>query len=111
MQDATHKEDPPTRTAVATAFAILLFAWLAILWPLPKGLFKESDTFWLIEVGSNILHHLALPTSDPYSFASLSTPWILYQWLSEVVLALANNFGLKGVSILGEVTLGLLLSF
>jgi len=67
------------------------------------------DTYWLIEVGRNILHHLALPTTDPYSFASLRTPWIVYQWLTEVVLALANTFGLKGVAILGEVTLGLLL--
>ena len=109
MTDATHKEDQPSRTAVASAFAILLFAWLAVLWPLPKGLFKESDTYWLIEVGRNILHHFALPTTDPYSFASLRTPWIVYQWLTEVVLALANTFGLQGVAILGEVTLGLLL--
>jgi len=50
-----------------------------------------------------------LPTTDPYSFASLRTPWIVYQWLTEVVLALANTFALKGVAILGEVTLGLLL--
>jgi len=78
-------------------------------WPLPKGLFKESDTYWLIEVGRTILHHFALPTTDPYSFASLGTPWIVYQWLTEVVLALANTFALKGVAILGEVTLGLLL--
>jgi len=109
MQEPTPKEDQPSKTAIVSAFAILLLAWLAILWPFPKGLFKESDTFWLIETGNNILQHSALPTTDPYSFASLSTPWIVYQWLSEVVLALANNFGLTGVSILGEVTMGLLL--
>jgi hypothetical protein len=97
-----------SKSAVAT-LAILLMAWLAVLWPLPKGLFKESDTFWLIEVGRNILRHLSLPSTDPYSFASLPTPWIIYQWLSEVVMGLVGSLGLTGVSILGEVTLALLL--
>ncbi len=104
-----------SKIAVATAVTVtvLLIAWLIVLWPLPKGLFKESDTFWLIEVGSNILRHLSLPIIDqdldPYSFAALKSPWTAYQWLSEVVMSLANYFGLIGSSILGAVTLGLLL--
>jgi hypothetical protein len=102
-----------SKTAVATAVTVLLIAWPAILWPVPKGLFKESDTFWLIEVGSNMLHHFFFPSIgpavDPYSFAALSSPWIIYQWLSEVMMAIANFFGLLGVSILGTVTLGVLL--
>jgi len=102
---------PGVRSITSGDFVIYyrIKARLAVLWPLPKGLFKESDTYWLIEVGRNILHHFALPTTDPYSFASLHTPWIVYQWLTEVVLALANTFALKGVAILGEVSLGLLL--
>ena len=102
-----------SKTAVTSAVAVLLVAWLIVLWPLPRGLFKESDTFWLIEVGSNILHHLFLPGFDggvdPYSFAAVKSPWIIYQWLSEVLMSLASYFGLIGVSILGAVTLGLLL--
>jgi hypothetical protein len=108
MQAETRHGKPLSSIAVAIAFVFLLIAWLAILWPLPKGFFKESDTYWLIEVGNNILLHRALPSCDPYSFASLRTPWILYQWFFEVVLALANTLGLMGVSILGEVTLTLL---
>ena len=96
-------------TNKALAFAILLIACLAILWTLPKGLFKESDTFWLIEIGGNILQHRALPNVDTYSFASSPSHWILYQWLSEVIFALAHTFGLLGVSILGELLLALLL--
>ena len=52
---------------------------------------------------------MTLPAVDPYSFASLSSHWFVYQWLSEIVFALANVFGLAGVSILGVVTLALIL--
>jgi hypothetical protein len=102
-----------SKATLTVAFTVLLVAWFVVLWPLPKALFKESDTFWLIEVGSRILHHFTLPVAesgvDPYSFATLKSPWIIYQWLSEVLMSLANYFGLIGVSILGSVTLGLLL--
>jgi hypothetical protein len=102
-----------SKTALTSAFTVLLVAWLAVLWPLPKGLFKESDTFWLIEVGHNILNHFSLPAFnggvDPYSIGAVKSPWIVYQWTSEVLLSLANHFGLIGVSILGCSTLALLL--
>lgn len=109
MQNANNSEGGPSRTAEMVSLVFLLIACVNILWPLPKALFKQSDVFWLIESGSNILHHAALPASDPYSFTSVSNHWIVYQWLSEVAFSLANVFGLFGVSLLGELTLALLL--
>ena len=109
MQNPTAKDKGPSINAVAGAFAGLLLAWIVALWPMPRAFFKESDTFWLIEIGRNILHHMRLPTSDPYSFTTQGTHWILYQWLSEVIFALANRFGLPGgVSVLGAIAVAML---
>ncbi|HEY9792776.1 MAG TPA: hypothetical protein V6D22_20410 [Candidatus Obscuribacterales bacterium] len=95
---------------MATAL-LLALAWLVVILPMPKGVFWQSDTFWLIEIGRNILQHHRLPTVDIYSANSLNSPWMVYQWLSEVIFALAHNgLALKGVEIVVVVTLTYLLS-
>lgn len=100
----------PRRLAYPMTFLALVFSWLAILWPVPKGLFWQSDTFWLIEVGRNILQSHRLPQVDPYSFTSQKDLWIVYQWLTEVAFAMANSqLALLGVALLGAVVLAYLL--
>lgn len=108
MHNETARENGPSNQLVTGAFAGLLLAWIVALWPMPRAFFNESDTYWLIEIGRNILHHMRLPTSDPYSFTSQGAHWILYQWLSEVIFGMANRFGIAGVSILGAITVAML---
>jgi len=36
-------------------------------------------------------HHW--PTTDPYSFTATGNPWIAYEWLGEIVLALVYRAG------------------
>lgn len=58
----------------------------------------EGDTWWHVVVGNHILSTGRWPTADPYSFTVHGAPWIAYEWLGEVVMALASRLaGLEGL--------------
>ena len=58
----------------------------------------DPDVWWHIKVGATILSTHHFPTSDTYSFTAFGSPWIAYEWLGEVVMALANRCGgLRGL--------------
>ncbi len=72
---------------------------------LPSGqyhiFFVEGDTWWHLAVGARILSTHSWPTSDSYSFTAQGSEWIAYEWLGEVVMALALRFGaLRGAMLL-----------
>jgi hypothetical protein len=108
--DSTEKkEKPPSRLLLTLAGGLLFGAWYAFLQPWVRYLFWQSDTFWLIETGRLILAKQCLPAHDPYSFASSAPHWMHYQWLTEVIFAVANTIGgLTGVAVLGEAMLAIL---
>ncbi len=61
----------------------------------------ESDTLWHIKVGELILKTHTWPTHDIYSFTAHGSPWIAYEWLGEVIMALAWRAGnLQGLAVL-----------
>ncbi len=62
--------------------------------------FVDPDTWWHIRVGETILQTHHWPTTDPYSFTAPGAPWIAYEWLGEVVIALASRFGFAGLAAL-----------
>jgi hypothetical protein len=63
-----------------------------------RNFWVDPDVWWHIRVGDTILLTHRWPTVDPYSFTAHGTPWIAYEWLGEVVLALANRaWGLRGL--------------
>lgn len=53
------------------------------------------DFPWLLEAGRTIVANRALPEADMFSWTHPDAPWILYQWLFEVLLAL----GVDGVGL------------
>ncbi len=53
----------------------------------------DPDVWWHIAVGAQILRTHTWPTFDPYSFTAHGSPWIAYEWLGEVVIALAAHSG------------------
>lgn len=67
--------------------------------------FVEGDTWWHLTVGEQILATGRWPVSDTYSFTALGTYWIAYEWLGEVIMAVA--FRLGGLAGLMAFTLGL----
>jgi hypothetical protein len=76
-------------TFPALEAAILMFG--AALWARPG--FKDTDAWWHLKVGEQILRTHTWPTADPFSFTVHGTPWIAYEWLGEVVIALSARLG------------------
>lgn len=58
----------------------------------------DPDTLWHIRAGDLLLSNGQFTQHDPWS-AVATRPWVLHQWLPEVVMALLNRaFGLPGVA-------------
>lgn len=65
----------------------------------------DPDTWWHLAVGEEILARGTWPTADPYSFTASGHGWIAYEWLGEIVMALAARLG--GFSALAALLIGL----
>src|SRR5579862_1839790 len=63
--------------------------------------FVEGDTWWHLAVGQSILSTHTWPTADTYSFTMRGAPFVAYEWLGEVVMAVAvRAAGLQGLTAL-----------
>lgn len=70
----------------------------------------EGDTWWHLAVGQRILSTHTFPTVDIYSFTMHGAPWIAYEWLGDVAMAVAARAaGLQGLAVL-LILLAILLS-
>ena len=80
---------------------------LAALVPLAltrAGVLAESDTFWQVRTGLEILSSGAIPAADPFSWTAAGRPWQVNSWAFDVLLALAYRAGgLTAVSLAGAV--------
>jgi hypothetical protein len=80
--------------------------WL-VSWPLIVGmslfvlllnatglpLLADPDSRWHVAVGKWILEHGTVPRVDSYSHTFAGQPWIAKEWLSQILLALAERGG------------------
>lgn len=57
-----------------------------------RSLLNDPDIYWHTTVGRWILDH-GFPTTDPFSFTHAGDPWIAKEWLSQIVLAGAEDVG------------------
>ena len=55
--------------------------------------FVEGDTFWHMAVGQRILATHHWPTTNHYSFTAPHSEWLAYEWLGEVLMAVASRLG------------------
>jgi hypothetical protein len=46
----------------------------------------DPDYFWHLKTGEYIVAHHALPGGDVFSFTRAGQPWVLHEWLFEVLL-------------------------
>jgi hypothetical protein len=82
-------------------------AWL-FSWPLVAGIFsytwlyafygaqailRDGDVYWHVAAGRWLLQHGSLPTNDPFSHTMTGAIWTAHEWLCEVVLAAAHEWG------------------
>lgn len=61
----------------------------------------DPDYFWHLRTGQYIVEAGALPAGDPYSHTAFGKPWVLHEWLFEVLLYGAHAaLGPLGVKLL-----------
>lgn len=102
---------PPNELARGRVGASTSFAGSAawrFSWPLLMGLFsylflyyfyyaramlRDGDVYWHIAAGQWIFQHRAVPTQDPFSHTVPGVTWMAHEWLSEIVLAAAHQWG------------------
>src|SRR6266567_1688794 len=53
----------------------------------------DPDLWWHIKIGQDLLRTHHFPTTDPYSWTVPGQPWIAYEWLGDIALALVNRAG------------------
>jgi len=58
-----------------------------------RGFRVDPDLWWHIKVGDSILATHHWPTIDMYSFTVTGQPWLAYEWVGEVLLAVAQRIG------------------
>ncbi|MBH5368320.1 hypothetical protein [Bradyrhizobium glycinis] len=74
------------RAVLPWAVGLSLYAVLLAIGPRLLG---DPDSYSHIELGRWIIAHGTLPTSDLFSFSKHGAPWITFEWLSEVIYAVA----------------------
>jgi hypothetical protein len=95
----------PTLSDLAFLLPILVLFWstTGVGW-----LLTDSDTGWHIRTGEVILQSGGVPVVDPFSFTMSGQPWIAWEWLSDVIMALAHHIGgLAGVVWVAMLLLGM----
>jgi len=72
-----------------TLYLLLISSWRFLL---------DSDTGWHIRNGQLILATGQVPRTDPFSFSMAGKEWFAWEWLADVLMALAHQSrGLAGV--------------
>ena len=64
-----------------------------LLTALGPRLLSDPDTYSHIALGRWILEHHTVPTTDPFSATLRGTHWVAFEWLSQVILAIAYAVG------------------
>ena len=81
----------PWRVSWPLVVGLLLFVLLLNTLGLP--LLADPDSHWHVAVGKWILENGSVPTVDSYSHTFAGQPWIAKEWLSQLLLALADTAG------------------
>jgi len=73
----------------------MLFIFLSslTLFMLPNFLFGDGSTGWHIVTGMHILDTGAIPHTDILTSSHADRPWVAYQWLTDVIMALLVKAG------------------
>ncbi len=105
---ACSEEAPPRRKSIGAAklfsFPVMCMVLLAaaIVANTPRGIgIVEPDIWWHLLNAQNLLQHHSLSRVDTYTFTVAGSPWISFEWLSEIPFFLAfRAAGLQGIVVL-----------
>jgi hypothetical protein len=75
------------QSAMPWLVAVGVYALLTAVGP---KLLSDPDTYSHIALGRWILEHGTVPATDPFSATLRGTHWVAFEWLSQVVFAMAH---------------------
>jgi hypothetical protein len=64
-----------------------------LLFSRPTYLFSDGSTGWHLVVGRWVLAHRAVPRREFLSYTFAGEPWVAFEWLSDVALAVLESLG------------------
>ena len=71
----------------------------------PSPFLEDPDYYWHLMNGELVLSNGGIPRTDPFSYTAGDRPWVMHEWLFEVILfVLYDRFGVLAVQAL---TIGL----
>jgi hypothetical protein len=97
-----HWLDPITELKRVFSFPAMLGGLLVagVFWA-KRGFNVDTDFWWHLKVGEDILATHHWPTTDAYSFTAPGQPWIAAEWLGDVLFAWIERIGgLRGLDVL-----------
>jgi hypothetical protein len=84
-------ETASSRFGVSLPLAIGLVVFAATLgWA--SHLLYDPDVYLHVVVGRWIIAHHAVPHYDLFSYSMRGAPWVLHEWLAEVIMALLHDW-------------------
>ena len=99
----------PLLLATLGGLVVMTPAWLDLM-------FQDGNIFMHLAAARWILANGSLPTADPFSFTMPGSPWVVQEWLSEMLFHAAHQLaGWAGLAVLIGIsfalTLGILARF
>ena len=93
--------------SLSDLFFIALFLWLFVAGGNGgHGLLADGDIGWHIRTGEFILDRGVVPKTDLFTFTKAGSPWFAWEWLSDVLFALAHRAaGLKAIVFIAGVAI------
>ena len=85
--------------ADAFSFPVMcMFLMVAVIFRYSARGIAESDIWWHMRNAAYLLHNRSFPNVDTYSFSAAGSPWMNFEWLSEVPFFLGfKAMGLQGI--------------
>jgi hypothetical protein len=96
--------EPPTagggRLDMSLPLTVALIVFAATLgWA--HHLLFDPDIYLHVAVGRWIIAHWAVPHADLFSYTMAGAPWVVHEWLAEVIMALLRDyFGWAGLVVM-----------
>ena len=75
--------------AASLLLAIIFVLSLPLALASSTKIFNDGDVSWHIAAGRWILAHGRIPTTDPFSYTVAGHPWVVTEWLADIVFGFA----------------------
>jgi hypothetical protein len=72
---------------------LIKFATIVGICSILIRIFVDSDTWWHVAIGNDILSSLTIPSIDHYATAAWGRPYHDSHWIFQIILALADRLG------------------